>query len=367
MGHYTINSAVRHVLAALGLIVVATGVGAQETPPDVWQGYRSTSEIALPFAGIAEYAAVRIEASYVRDTETSVAALTRVVTADEPHITDTTLLDTDMRLMQIETCRRQGLVLCPILSVGGSGSGFIDNGRRLYTCRHVVGDWPLAAGLLNNTPVSRILPPMILRNRLGELVYNSAYSANPLQFDALNDDPRLEEEKILKYRALASRPLPPLNVNYSETLQFLIKASDFVSLATEGDLISPIPLGKHENVAIGDRMYLSGFPVRTDLTPPRFDGTPDKLLVSSVLTARLYTPRLPMVMADGLQRPGGSGGMVTNANGEVIGMSCFADRGTAYAFWLNTEAQRAFWDQLRGSTFTDVLNEPTIAMVSATE
>lgn len=363
MGQYaTINGLAR--LVAAGLVFVSTAATAGERLEALWDGYRATTEITLPFAGVAGVAAVRIEASYIAASETSVGALTRLVTAEQPRVSDTVLLDHDPRLMQIETCRRQGLAICPILNVRGSGSGFIDNGRRLFTCRHVVGDWPLAAALLNGRPVADIVPPMVVRDQAGGLIYNSAHSDNEIRFETINDDPRLENERMLLYRALASRPLPQHTGSYSETLQYLIKASDFVSMASRDDLIDPVPLAHDGEVEIGDRMYLSGYPVRTDL-PPRFEGDTGQKLVSSVLTARLYSSRLPMVMADGLQRPGGSGGMVTNADGEVIGMSCFADRGMAYAFWLDTEAQRNFWQTLRSNEYADVLGEAEPALAIA--
>jgi hypothetical protein len=73
-----------------------------------------------------------------------------------------------------------------------------------------------------------------------------------------------------------------------------------------------------------------------------------------VLTTKIYTPVLPLMMAEGMQRPGGSGGIVTNAAGDVIGMSCFADESNAYAFAFDTGAQEQFWTALKGSTFADV-------------
>lgn len=345
----------RLALAGLFCGVIAGSAAAQEVA-DLWTGYKPTTDITMPFAHVAETATVRIESAYIAVDETSLAALTTVLTADEPVITDQHLLDLNSRLMQIETCRRQGLAVCPILRIGGSGTGFIDNGRELFTCRHVVGDWPLVASLLNGVPVRAILPPMILRDRDGMLLYNSAYSSNALRFDALNDDPRLQGEAILKYRARASGPLPDRGVSYAQTLQYLIKASDFVAMAADADIIAPVPLTRGgTTLTAGDRLYLSGFPVKTDLLPQTFDGSPDKLLVTSVLVARLLTPLLPMLMAEGLQSRGGSGGIVTDAGGAVVGMSCFADTGKAFAFSFDKDAQAKFWNELRSADFTDVL------------
>jgi hypothetical protein len=339
---------------AYGLIL---GSAAAQEIADLWPGYKPTTDIGMPFADVARVATVRIESAYIAVDETSLAAMTTLLTNEQPVITDPDVLDLDSRLMQIETCRRQGLVICPILRIGGSGTGFIDNGRELFTCRHVVGDWPLVASLLNGVPVRTILPPMILRDRDGNLLYNSAYSRNALRFDALNDDPRLEVEAILKYRARASGPLPDRGVSYSQTLQYLIKASDFVAMAADADIISPVPLARDTELTAGDRLYLSGFPVKTDLLPQNWDGSPDKLLVTSVLVARLLTPLLPMLMAEGLQTRGGSGGIVTDASGAVVGMSCFADTGKAFAFSFDKDAQARFWNELRGADFTDVLAE----------
>jgi hypothetical protein len=263
-------------------------------------------------------------------------------------------LDIDSRLMQIETCRRQGLSICPILTVHGSGSGFIDNGTQLYTCRHVVGDWPLAASLLNGVAVSSLLPPLIIRNARGELLYNSAYSDNSLRFDVFDDDPRLDEARILRYRALGGQPLPKVQLKYSETLQYLLKASDFVGMKSDQNLIAPVALTSSASISPGDVFYLSGFPSDTGVDPQHFDGLPDRVLVSSVLTTKIYTPVLPLLMAEGLQRPGGSGGIVTNVAGDVVGMSCFADKANAYAFAFDTGAQQQFWTALKGSTFADV-------------
>jgi hypothetical protein len=358
MGLYTTINQLRWALAALASLAVPVAAGAQEAVPvNDWAGYRSTADIALPFAQIADFASVRIEASYIGGGETTLSALTTIATNEAPVVTDVAVLDSDSRLMQIETCRRQDIAICPILSVGGSGSGFIDNGKRLFTCRHVVGDWPLVASLLNHVPVGSILPPLIVRNRDGALLYNSAYSEHALRFGTMNDDPRLGDERILKYRALSGRPLPRANIDYAQTLQYLLKASDFVTLDSDVDLIDPVPLVRNGKIAAGDLMYLSGFPARTDLLPKRMDGTPDKLLVSSVLVAKVFTPLFPMLMATGLQRPGGSGGMVTNAAGEVIGMSCFADTSNAFAFWADIDAQQQFWAQLKASDFSDVLAE----------
>jgi Trypsin-like peptidase domain len=358
MGHYTTINRLRWALVALACLSGPPIAMAEDAAPvSDWAGYRATSDIALPFAKIADSASVRIEASYIGGGETSLKSLTTVVTAEAPVTSDITLLDSDSRLMQIETCRRQGLAICPILAVGGFGSGFIDNGNRLFTCRHVVGDWPLVASLLNNVPVRKVLPPLIVRNREGVLLYNSAYSQNALRFGAMNDDPRLDDERILKYRALSGRPLPKAKVDYAQTLQYLLKASDFVALDSDSNLIDPVPLVHNSRIAAGDILYLSGFPAETDLLPRRLDGTPDRLLVSSVLTAKVYTPLFPMLMASGLQRPGGSGGMVTNAQGDVIGMSCFADASNAFAFWIDADAQQQFWTQLKAADYSDVLAE----------
>ena len=343
----------RRVLAGLAYVATLGSAAAQDIA-DLWSGYRPTTDIPLPFADVAELVTVRIESAYIAGDETSLTALTSVITADQPVITDTLLLDRSTRLMQIETCRRQGLAICPILRIGGSGSGFIDNGRTLFTCRHVVGDWPLVASLLNGVPLRSILPPLILRDRDAALLYNSAYSANAIRFETLNDDPRLSNEAILRYRAHASAPLPDRGINYARTLQYLIKASDFVAMAADADLIAPVPLTHGSSLAAGDRLYLSGFPVRTNLLPAAWDGAPDKLLVTSVLVAKLLTPLLPMLMAEGLQSSGGSGGIVTDARGAVVGMSCFADTGKAFAFSFDRDAQQRFWDELRSADFTDV-------------
>lgn len=344
----------RLALAGLGYIAVLGTAGAQDVA-DLWSGYRPTAEITMPFADVAEIATVRIESAYIAVEETSLRALTSVATADQPVVSDPAVLDQDSRLMQIETCRRQALAVCPILRIGGSGTGFIDNGRQLFTCRHVVGDWPLVASLLNGVPVRSILPPLILRDRDGKLLYNSAYSGNAIRFEALNEDPRLSAEAILKYRANSTGPLPDRGVSYARTLQYLIKASDFVTLAADADLVAPVALAHDTSLAAGDRLYLSGFPVKTDLLPKAWDGSPDRLLVTSVLVAKLLTPVLPMLMAEGLQSPGGSGGIVTDADGAVAGMSCFSDTGKAFAFSFDTEAQRRFWEELRAADFTDVL------------
>ncbi len=355
MGHYATGIRLCQILAGLLFIAVSGAVWAQETASlDIWQGYRATAEIALPFAAVAQTAAVQIEATYVRENETSLGALTTVLTAESPVVTDHALLDADSRLMQIETCRRQGLEVCPILTIHGSGSGFIDNGRNLYTCRHVVGDWPLAASLLNSVPLQDIIAPLIIRDRGGALLYNTAYSTNILRFDLLNDDPRLDEERILRYRALGSRSLPNPKVSFSETLQYLLKASDFLGMKADGDLIDPVPLERAPNIAPGDVFYLSGFPSDSQIAPAHIDGLPDRLLVSSVLKTKIYSSSLPLLMAEGLQRPGGSGGIVTNAAGAVIGMSCFADKANAYAFAFDAGAQEQFWGQLKSSQFKDV-------------
>lgn len=322
--------------------------------PDVWDGYRAITDITLPFAGVARSAVVRIEANFVHRTETTLSALTTVKTSSAPIVTDPVLLDADRRLLQIETCRRQGLEICPILSVEGSGTGFIDNGHELYTCRHVVGDWPLAASLLNHKPLSEILPPLIVRDFEGRIIYNSAYSQNALRFSAVNDDPRLDSESILRYRALAGQPLPDSGVSYEQTLPYLLKASDFVGMVADEDLIPPVPLRREQASAAGEVFYLSGFPTRTGLLPKRYDGTPDTLLVSSVLTVEALGRSLPLLMARGLQRPGGSGGIVTTADGDVAGISCFADETNAYAFNFDASAQEKLWESLRNATFTDV-------------
>ena len=307
----------------------------------------------MPFAAVAELATVRIESAYLGVNEASLAALTRVITDDQAVTTDTAELDLSPRLMQIETCRRQGLKVCPILRIGGSGTGFIDNGRKLFTCRHVVGDWPLAASLLNNRPVREILPPVIVRDRDGRVLYNSAYSSNSVRFESLNEDPRLNGEAMLRYRAHSTVPLPQ-QINYIESMPYLIKASDFVALSADTDLIRPVVLAHGKPLTVGDRIYLSGFPVKTDLPPRPIAGVPDLLLVTSSLTTRVVSPAMPMLMAEGLQSSGGSGALVTDADGRVVGMSCFADTGKAFAFSFDAEAQQRFWNQLAGSPFADI-------------
>lgn len=322
-----------------------------QTSPERWEGYRpvSGSEVRglnLPFQGFAENAVLQVL------TVSTIAPGEKydVVEVDTiPQETNMTVLSDpkNPRALQIETCRKQNLKFCPVISQAVGQTMFFNRGR-FHTCRHGFHDWiSLASQLNGNRSVKEISPPMILwgnRNGRTAELYNSAQSNKPLmQFSVINDNPRLNyptRGNTYPSRAVA---LPVTQSDYVEmTLSEKIVRDYAISTRTSG----------LDNLKLDEETYLIGYPSKTNDFPNGVGDTPGDTLVVS--NGRALDPARgnASLLTTNYGSPAMSGGALVTASGELTGLYCGSNGASnpaareAYSYPLDRGLMKQYWDYI---------------------
>ena len=292
-----------------------------QTSPERWEGYRpvSGSEVRglnLPFQGFAENAVLQVltvrtlapgEKYDVVDVDTIPQETNMTVLSDPKH----------PRALQIETCRKQNLKFCPVISQAVGQTMFFNRGR-FHTCRHGFHNWiSLASQLNGNRSVKEISPPMILwGNRSGRTteIYNSAQSNRPLmQFSAINDNPRLNYQTI--------------NPSYpSEVVARPVNQSDYVEMTLSERIVRDYAISTRtsglDNLKRDEETYLIGYPSKTNFFPSGVGDTPGDTLVISNGRALEPARGSAALVTTNYASPGMSGGALVTASGELAGLNC---------------------------------------------
>ncbi len=340
---------------ALTVTAIFTSANANSTAPqERWEGYRSgdssdVQNLNLPFQDFAENAVLEMET--VGATRTAGERFEEINVNNEPVITDPQLLSSDVRLMQIETCRKQDLQVCPVLSYSNRGTVFFNRGR-FVTCRHGFHNWiSLASQLNGNRSVRSISPPMILRNSVGVVVYNSAHyteGATPSEkpqmgFSEINDDPRLNyqtHETSYPSKAVAR---PVAQADYIEmTLSERIVRDYAISERTAGT----------NNLRLSEETYLAGYPVRTNVFSNAPGDAPGRTLVVSNGFAADPFHDYSLLQTTNFASPGTSGSPLLTATGELAGVNCGGrsdpnpNAARAYAYPVGGSIARNYWRTL---------------------
>ncbi len=340
---------------ALTVTGIFTSAHANSTAPqERWEGYRSadSSEVQnlnLPFQDFAENAVLEMET--VGLTRTAGEHFEEVNVNNEPVITDPKILATDLRLMQIETCRKQDLQVCPVLSYSTRGTTFFNRGR-FVTCRHLFHNWiSLASQLNGNRTVRSISPPMILRNSAGDVVYNSAnYTENAtatekpqMAFSTINDDPRLNFQTH--------------EANYpSKEIARPVAQADYVEMTLSERIVRDFAISERttgtKNLRSNEETYLAGYPGRTSVFPNAPGDAPGKTLVLSNGFAGEAFHDYSLLQTTNFAGPGTSGSPLLTGTGELAGVNCGGrsdpnpNASRAFAYPLGSTTARSYWRTL---------------------
>ncbi len=286
-------------------------------PEERWEGYRSATSpevqnLNLPFQAFAENAVLEMET--VGMTQTPGERFEFVNVANEPVVTDPDLLSSNVRLLQIETCRKQNLAICPVLGYSNKATTFFNRGR-FVGCRHNFHNWiSLASQVNGDRSVRTISPPIILRNAKQEVLYNSAFSGKPqIQFSTINDDPRLNFQTQDTEYPSSEVARPVAQADYVEmTLNESIVREYAVTERTSGT----------NNLRPNEETYLLGYPGRTNSFPNGLGDAPGRTLVVSNGRALDAFHDFSLLQTSNFMTGGASGGPMVTATGELAGVNC---------------------------------------------
>jgi hypothetical protein len=309
---------------------------AQET----WVGYKPIEKVQAPHKDVAMAAVMQIQTVTLLEKDKDNYEV--VDTDGTKKVTDPAKLNADLRTLQIETCRNQGLKKCPVFKTKYSGTGFINNGRNFYTCRHMVHNWAVIAARENGITVDQISPPIRLLNNNKNIVYNSAEAQTLMKFDAINTDTRLDY--VLKDNS------DPKN----NKLDLVYALSEFVALVAASDLIPARAAAISLPLTKGDQVYLSGFPLKTSIFGGNRKGdTPGDIMVSSTGVVTGLSTLQEVFLSSAVATHGMSGGLVTKATGDMVGIVCSGPEDesdtsniSSRSTFLDPQGHEKLWDTL---------------------
>jgi hypothetical protein len=339
-------------LSVLILLLSAVPALAQER----WAGFKPVDELNVPFKDYLVNSIVLIATVGIVDDlkdkgfeivdVTKVKAVTKkakLAPGDDP-----TKVQPNLRAIQIETCRKQGLRFCPVIKVSSMSTGFFEDGVRLNTCRHVFHNWLVWASQANdNMPVEDLSPPMILYGKDHKILYNSATAkpADLLKFSFLNTDPRINVPDF-------GKPNPPSAAwsNY--------RASDVAQLTAKAPLVTPQSVSYDLDMlhySTYTNVYLVGYPGKTRYFSDGNGDAPGGQLVASVGRLLVASPTQEAVQTSNLSKTGMSGSPLIASDGRIMGMECAGERPAAIdqpetakslAFVFDQPGLKAVWSKL---------------------
>lgn len=301
------------------LAITVTAISTSALAKDRWEGYRTldskeVQDLNLPFMEFAKNAVFEMETVGVTASPGEQFEVIPDV-SKEPVVTDPNILSKNIRLMQIETCRKQGLTACPVLGYSNKGTAFFNRGR-FVTCRHGFHNWiSLASQLNGDISVKEISPPMILRNSEGEVVYNSALSGKPqMEFSAINDDARINYQTH--------------KLNYP-TKGIAVPAyySDYTEMTLAEQIVDPKLRSLSEHIPSNsssfptNETYLLGYSEKTNNFPKGVGDSPENgaFVISN---GHIENRESSYYKATNYSTGGMSGGPLITAKGELLGVNC---------------------------------------------
>lgn len=301
------------------ILLAALPAFAQES----WVGFKPVEDVNLSFKAYMENSIVLIDSfnsvGDLKEKGYDIVDVNKVAEEKNPKKlepnTDPTQPQKNLKAIQIETCRKQGLRFCPVFKVSSMSTGFFENGTRLTSCRHSYHNWLVWASEANDgRPVETLSPPMIIYTKDWKVIYNSATVPveQMLSFSFLNKDSRI-------------------NVADLGTPETPSKAFENYGLSDVGQLESPVELVPAQPVKYDldfmkytdkEEVYSAGYPGKTDFfTDSSLDAPGGKLVVSS---ARIYKiiPKKLLVKTRNVTKTGMSGAPLFKKNGKILGLLC---------------------------------------------
>jgi hypothetical protein len=308
------------LLTSLMVLLGTANSQAQSLPPEkpqLWEGFKKLKDVKVPYR------------DFIED-----AVLTVIVPAFEPAASDGKsyqILDLDdakavkkfrnkigeKAILQLETCRIQGLRRCPVsnLKSRSYGTAFVRDGAEVTMCRHGLHNWYVLA--LKNNPINMedLSPPMKLINSKGKVVYDSSKTPREklLKIAFANGDARMQ------YLFDYGKKLP------TDELSFNVKASDVMQYRSPVPLVksySPALRASFHSIVMDTEVYAFGYPAAVKgYNAAKLNG--NELAVSHG-HVYLAMPERGTYELTNFSYGGISGGPVMTASGEILGMSCGA-------------------------------------------
>ncbi|MBY0386461.1 serine protease [bacterium] len=344
------------------LAITVTAISNSALAKDRWEGYRTmdskeVKDLKLPFEDFAKNAVFEMET--VGMTATPGEQFDVILDVNkEPEVTDPNLLSKDIRLMQIETCRKQGLTVCPVLGYSTRGTTFFNRGR-FITCRHLFHNWiSLASQLNGDRSVKEISPPMILRNIKGEVVYNSGWDSKPqMELDVINDDIRLNHQTSGKKYPSKEVAGPVYLSDYVE-----IKLADQQFVDQKSTLLSEY-LPKNSDSLPTDETFLLGYSGKTNnFANGNGDAPGGKLVISK---GYIENTKSSFYESTNYSSGGMSGGPIVSAKGELLGVFCKSTENSnpekvrSYSFPIGKDFAQKYWRSLDYPTEQELASAQT--------
>lgn len=288
------------------LISLTTSVAVSQAQSQ-WEGYRRTETLDIPIKEQILAATVQIfHTSGINSQEKDFKIVT---TNKQKKVTDVTKLDNpNSTAFQVETCRRQNLIKCPISKMYASSTAFIQSGNRIHACRHSFHNWFAMATKANDLNLKAIYPPMILKNYKGEVIYNSAYSPQELSTEFINENSNLN-------RLLYASELKGDTEKY-------FAMSEYISFSLNSEITDPSTnqFTSITKLIETDSVYVSGYPGQRNTFNDVTKDPPGNTLVTSI--GSIVKDKTLYAEVTNFTSNGNSGGPAFNQNGELIGMFC---------------------------------------------
>jgi predicted transglutaminase-like cysteine proteinase len=255
------------------------------------------------------------------------------------------------RDFQVETCKRQKLMRCPVFAQLTAGTAFRVGKDTYYTCRHNVDTWLTWASELNGIPQASISPPLALtEERKGKISKILFYSGLPrkqkYKAKLFSPEPRLKsdrEDNAMQYNADA----------------YFQRASDIVvfGLSSGKTTIETAGQIKLADVKPGEGAFLIGYPGKFKLFPKgEGDSKGDRLYASHgtiVGNTVFLGDEGKIAEFSNFGYPGNSGGPLVREDGTLVGMVCYADdmdrtKLNTHSYITTTDASviEAWWKSL---------------------
>jgi hypothetical protein len=276
-----------------------------------WQGFKDVEKTGFEFAPLVQavtYKTISFGMGAKKQSEY------KILNTDKQKITkNKTKLDTDYFALQIETCRRQNLKKCPVLTNKSvQATSIIEDGKILHSCRHPYHNWLFVASNANSMDIKDLTPPLLILNNKNEVVYNSAYSPEELKISLINESPRLN----VFYGPLELKKRPRFH-GYTNV-------TDYMVMEFSSPIVEPRAIPKAEFAAIN--FYVSGYPLKTNFYGGVKNGdAPGNVLVMTSGTMIEPQPHRNDYKITNVSSGGMSGGIALNKNGEMLGISCSGD------------------------------------------
>lgn len=319
-----------------------------------WDGFKPASEIQVGSSDFINQAVVMLR-TVGGISEEYEKAYTMVNVDKEPEIKNVKKLNykfnmnepqKNMRTIQIETCRKQGLKKCPVYEISATSSGFFGQGRYLNMCRHSFHNWLVLAAKANNRDLETLSPPMIIFSKDKDILYNSALvpAAELIKVSYLNFDERLNNE-LYKYN------------DHSSPLSRSFTLSDYIQLESPKELVPSMAVAfvtDFNALKKGTRVYMAGYPAQTQFFSDGKGDTPGYELVVSTGTIRATSTKQNAVQVSALSSGGMSGGPILLEDGSAAGVVCSSESpsvdqpetGYTTSIVINRPVLEMFWQGL---------------------